>query len=351
MRSKIRGAASLVSMSMWMACAGAPGSTLEEEDTNPQSGAARDSGNPGEEGATFNPGDGGSIPNGNDGALGVDGAPNTLSDGAVVPAGGDAVLVGAGDIGDCSGGADRTGKLLDLIPGTVFTLGDNAYKDGTDADFLKCYEPFWGKHKSRTRPAIGNHEYHTKGAAGHFKYYGASAGDPAKGYYSYDAGSWHVIVLNSNCGDIGGCDGNSAQMQWLVADLQANAAKKCTAAMWHHPRWNAGRHSPSTGMQPMWKTLYDNGADLVLGGHDHNYQRWKPLDANGVEDTAKGIRSIVVGTGGADFYPVGNDARIDAKESDTWGVLKLTLKTGSYDWEFVGEAGKTFVDKGSANCH
>jgi len=272
-------------------------------------------------------------------------------DGGTVPPGGDAVLVGAGDIASCgSSGTKGTADLIKGIPGTVFTTGDNAYSDGADADFTKCYDPTWGAFKARTRPATGNHDYHTSGASGYFKYFGASAGDSKKGYYSYDLGAWHVVVLNSNCSEIGGCDSSSAQNTWLKSDLAASKAK-CTVAMWHHPLYNVGHHGPSSSVAPLWQTLYDNGADLVLEGHDHNYQRWAPMDAKGKLDSAKGLRSFVVGTGGADFYALGSDSRIEAKDSNTWGVLKLTLHATSYDFEFVPMAGKSFTDKGTGNCH
>lgn len=276
------------------------------------------------------------------------GVPQPDGGGATV---GDAVLVGAGDIASCgSTGTKGTADLIKGIAGTVFTTGDNAYSDGADADFTKCYDPTWGAFKSRTRPATGNHDYHTDGASGYFKYFGASAGDPKKGYYSYDLGAWHIVVLNSNCSEVGGCDSASPQNAWLKSDLAASKAK-CTAAMWHHPLYNVGHHGPASSVAPLWQTLYDNGADLVLEGHDHNYQRWAPMDAKGKLDSAKGLRSFVVGTGGADFYSLGSDSRIEAKDSNTWGVLKLTLHATSYDFEFVPMAGKTFNDKGTGNCH
>ncbi|MBP9112693.1 MAG: metallophosphoesterase [Polyangiaceae bacterium] len=261
-------------------------------------------------------------------------------------------FVGAGDIAECGGiGASRTAKLLDAIPGTVFTLGDNAYGVGSDKEFTTCYDPFWGRHKARTKPVPGNHDYDTKNASGYYKYFGAAAGDPTKGYYSYDVGTWHVIALNSNCGEIDGCDAQSPQVAWLKADLAANAAKPCTAALWHHPRYTVGVHSNGTGMQPIWETLYANNVELILTGHDHNYQRWAPLDAAGKVDLVKGMRSFVIGTGGKDFYGTQADVRVEAREHDTWGVVKFTLNPSGYDWEFIAEPGKTFKDKGTGNCH
>lgn len=261
-------------------------------------------------------------------------------------------FVGAGDIAGCGvPGAQRTAKLLDGITGTVFTLGDNAYYEGTDSDYAQCYDPFWGRHKARTRPVPGNHDYLTKGAAGYFNYYGFAAGDPSKGYYSYDLGAWHILSLNSNCGDIGGCDESSQQFAWVKKELASSVNKKCVMALWHHPRFTTGPHANATSMQAIWAWLFENNVDVVLTGHDHNYQRWARLDASGNADSVRGIRSFVVGTGGKDFYPAQRKPGVEVLEDNTWGVLKLSLKADGYDWEFVPEAGKTFTDKGSEKCH
>ncbi|MCH7718695.1 MAG: metallophosphoesterase, partial [Chloroflexi bacterium] len=152
------------------------------------------------------------------------------------------MLVGAGDIASCaSSGDEATADLLDGIAGTVVTFGDNAYQSGTESEFADCYEPTWGRHKARTRPAPGNHDYITPGASGYFEYFGAAAGDPSKGYYSYDLGAWHVIAINSNCSQVGGCDAGSPQEQWLRADL-AESPTSCTVAYWHHPRFSSSLH-------------------------------------------------------------------------------------------------------------
>ena len=264
----------------------------------------------------------------------------------------DPVLVGAADIADCgSAGDEATAALLDEIPGTVFTAGDNAYDAGTAKEFVNCYEPSWGRQKARTRPAAGNHDYMTRGAAGYFNYFGTAAGNPSKGYYSYDLGQWHIIVVNSNCAEVGGCDAHSPQEQWVRADLAAHPAL-CTLAYWHHPRFSSGEHGSSTMMRPIWQALYEAGADVVLNGHDHDYERFAPQTPDGVADLQQGIREFVVGMGGKDHYAISRPiANSEAQNDDTFGVLKLTLHPTSYDWEFVQEAGKTFTDSGSASCH
>ena len=263
----------------------------------------------------------------------------------------DPVFVGAGDIASCSStGDEASANLLDAIPGTVFTLGDNAYPDATDAQFANCYGPSWGRHKARTQPSAGNHEYQTLGASGYFNYFGAAAGDPSRGYYSYNLGAWHIIALNSNCLQVGGCDAGSPQEQWLRNDLAANRAT-CTLAYWHHPRFSSGRSGNLSSMKPFWQALYDYDADVVLVGHDHDYERFAPQDPSGNLDLAKGIVEFVAGTGGASHGVAGTlKPNSQVFNNDAFGVLKLVLHPTSYDWEFVPEAGRTFTDSGSANC-
>jgi acid phosphatase type 7 len=265
----------------------------------------------------------------------------------------DPVLVGAGDIASCSNdGDERTAKLLDRISGTVFTLGDNVYPSGTAEQFDRCYEPTWGRHKNRTRPTPGNHDYRTAGAAGYFAYFGDAAGDPKKGYYSYDLGAWHVVVLNSNCGEIGGCQKGSAQEKWLREDLAAHPTP-CAVAMWHHPRFSSSiEHGNSAAMADFWRALSEAGVDIVLSGHDHDYERFAPQDADGNPDPARGIREFVVGTGGRSFYQFGQRLpTTEARSNTTHGVLKLTLHPDAYDWQFVPVEGGAFADSGSAKCH
>jgi hypothetical protein len=262
------------------------------------------------------------------------------------------VLVGAGDIARCSGSGDEaTAKLLDGISGTVFTTGDNAYRSGTDAQFKDCYGPTWGRHKARTKPSVGNHEYKTAGGSGYFNYFGEAAGDPSKGYYSYNRGDWHVIALNSMCEKVGGCGASSPMVTWLKNDLAANP-KKCTLAYFHHPLFSSGEHGNQTKMKPTWDALYVANADVVVNGHDHSYERFAPQRPDGTRDRNRGIREFVVGTGGGSHYAFDTiKANSQVRNSDTYGVLKLTLNTGSYEWKFVPVAGKSFTDMGSTGCH
>jgi hypothetical protein len=261
------------------------------------------------------------------------------------------VMVGAGDIAACdSRGDEITAALLDRIEGTVFTTGDNAYERGTDQEFRECYDPSWGRHRTRTRPSVGNHEYGTPGAAGYFRYFGAAAGEPGRGYYSYSLGAWHLVVLNSNC-RIVACDAESEQVRWLRADLAAHPTR-CTVAYWHHPRWGSGPHGGAESMAVIWLALYDAGADLVLAGHNHLYERFAPQDPSGRLDGARGIREITVGTGGRSHYQVRRvAANSEVRNTDTFGVLKVTLEPTRYTWEFVPEPGKTFRDAGATTCH
>lgn len=263
------------------------------------------------------------------------------------------VLVGAGDIASCvSDGDEATASLLDTIGGVVFTLGDNAYKSGTPIEFAACYDPSWGRHKSRTRPAPGNHDYLWPGASGYFDYFGDAAGDPGKGYYSYDLGPWHIIVLNSNCSKISGCGPGSPQERWLRADLAAHPAT-CTLAYWHHPRFSSGRHGSEAAFEPFWRALYEHHADVVMAGHDHVYERFAPQKPNGEPDPMRGIRQFVVGTGGDRHYKFDGPAiaNSEVRNDDTHGVLKLTLYPASYKWQFIPVAGGKFTDAGTGRCH
>lgn len=266
----------------------------------------------------------------------------------------DPVLLAAGDISSCGNDNDEaTATLLDALAGTAITLGDNVYDTGTADQFSDCYNPTWGRHKSRTRPAPGNHDYYTANATGYYNYFGAAAGDPAKGYYSYDLGAWHSVAINSNdnCTIIP-CGAGSAQEQWLRADLAANASA-CTLAYWHHPRFSSGSQHGNTGtMEPIWQALYDYGADVVLSGHEHNYERFAKQTASGAADPTQGIREFVVGTGGKSHYSFGAPKpNSEVQNGDTYGVLKLTLHASGYDWQFIPVAGQTFTDSGSDSCH
>jgi hypothetical protein len=263
------------------------------------------------------------------------------------------VLVGAGDIADCKdlSGAEATATLLESIPGTVMAVGDLAYPDGSKENF-QCYDRTWGHVKSRTRPSAGNHEFHTQGATYYFSYFGDAAGDPKTGYYSYELGTWHIIVLNSECIEVGGCNAGSPEEKWLRADLVAHPAA-CTLAYFHKPLFSSGgAHGDDPEIMPIWQTLYDANADVVVNGHDHDYERFAPQTPLAKPDSERGIREFVVGTGGKNHRPFGAPhANSEVRNADTFGVLKLTLRAGTYDWQFVPEAGRAFTDSGSKKCH
>jgi acid phosphatase type 7 len=261
-------------------------------------------------------------------------------------------LYAAGDIAGCEWTTDeQTGDVLEARTGAIAALGDTVYSNGTHAEYADCYEPAWGAVKARTRPAPGNHEYHTPGAAGYYGYFGAAAGDPSQGYYSYDVGTWHVVVLNSNC-EVVSCAAGSPQDEWLRADLAATEAK-CTLAYWHQPRFSSGFHGSHSAVAPFWDALYEHGAELVLGGHEHSYERFAPQRPDRAPDPAFGIRQFVVGTGGAPLRgpgatPAANSERF---ESSSHGVLELALGEGTYTWAFVPVPGSSLTDTGSGTCH
>jgi acid phosphatase type 7 len=268
------------------------------------------------------------------------------------------VLVGAGDIAGCKelAGAQATAKLLEKIPGTVFANGDLAYEDGSAADFMNCYGTTWGKFKDRTKPALGNHEYHEPTASAYFQYWGKQAGPAGKGYYSFDLGVWHIVVLNTNCDakGLGGCGAGSPQETWLKEDLAAHA-NACILAYGHHALFSSGffkKHAIHPELKPLWQDLYAAHADVVLAGHEHSYERFAPQDPDGHPDAAHGIREIVAGTGGRSHDPLGFAiANSEVRDSSTYGVLKLTLTPSNYTWEFIPEEGKDFRDSGTGVCH
>ncbi|OLB27119.1 MAG: hypothetical protein AUH13_25185 [Acidobacteria bacterium 13_2_20CM_58_27] len=263
------------------------------------------------------------------------------------------VLVGAGDIADCRNlaGAEATAKLLDRISGTVMAVGDLAYPDGSTGNFV-CYDKTWGRARLRTRPAPGNHEFHSSRATPYFDYFGVFAGDEKTGYYSYDLGAWHIIVLNSECKDIGGCEAGSPQERWLRADLASHPVA-CTLAYWHKPLFSSGSaHGTDLTMKPLWDALYQANADVVVNGHDHDYERFAPQTPEGAPDSARGIREFVVGTGGKGLRPFSAPKpNSEAGNAEAFGVLKLTLHANGYDWQFIPEEGKSYTDSGSGACH
>jgi hypothetical protein len=265
-------------------------------------------------------------------------------------ASGDAVLLAAGDIASCdSTGDEATAAVLDRAAGTVVTLGDNAYSAGTAEQFAECYDPSWGRHKSRTRPAIGNHDYATSEGGPYYDYFGAAAGRRGEGWYSFDLGAWHVVVLNSmDCRDADGCAPGSPQLQWLSADLAAHAVP-CTAVVWHHAIYSS-RPASRQEFRPLWDTAAAGGADVVLVGHEHFYERFAPLASSGRVDPT-GMRQFVVGTGGASHYEFGTPREgSEVRHTGTFGVLRLTLRAANYGWEFLPVAGGTFTDSGTADC-
>ena len=283
-----------------------------------------------------------------DGGAAFDDAVVTVTDPSAA-----AVLVGAGDVAVCgSNGDEQTATLLDGIAGTVMLLGDNVYNDGTALEYANCYNPSWGRHKARTKPAPGNHDYQTPGAAGYYGYFGAAAGDPTKGYYSYDLGPWHVIVLNSGEEDATKTAAGSPQEQWLRADLAAHP-QTCTVAYWHHPQFTSTQsRNTNVAIRPLWAALYDFGADLIINGHDHVYERFAPMKPDGTADATFGIRQITAGTGGNSLYNLGpNHPNSQARDNSTNGVLKLTLTASGYSWQFIPVPGGTFTDAGSGTCH
>jgi 3',5'-cyclic AMP phosphodiesterase CpdA len=258
----------------------------------------------------------------------------------------DEVLVGAGDIARCGvGDPEATAKLLDRIPGTVFTLGDNVQDQGAAEEYERCFEPTWGRHRSRMLPTVGNHDWFGGHGRPYFSYFGASAGPAGLGYYSTTLGAWRIISLNT---EIPAGPG-SPQYEWLKAELASSPAA-CTLAMWHRPLFTSGPSDGAAHMRDAWRLLQQHGAELVLSGHNHMYERFAPQTAEGRADP-RGPRQFVVGTGGYSLYGRARAAaNSEVLDSDTWGVLKLTLKSGSYGWEFVPVAGKSFRDSGSAAC-
>jgi hypothetical protein len=285
----------------------------------------------------------------------TDGAADAMPTGTIP--GATVTLVGAGDIAVCgtnqidSATAAIVQNVLDNDTTAIaFTAGDNVYPDGSAINFDTCYQQTWGAFKSRTRPGIGNHEfYRNPGAAGYFGYFGALAGPDNRGYYKFNAGTWKVYQLSSECSAKSTC--YAKQLRWLKADL-ASKPNQCVLAIWHRPLFSTGEHGDSVRMRKIFAALYDAGAELVVNGHDHGYQRLKPVDSLGVDDPTNGVREIVVATGGASLYdfPTSSDL-IEVRDNTSHGVLKLTLAPGSYSWEFVPVPGDTFTDSGTANCH
>jgi acid phosphatase type 7 len=291
---------------------------------------------------------------------------NTFTIGSRPPVGTGAEFIGAGDIAYCDDtGDEATAALLDqFASATVFTLGDNAYESGTTQEFNNCYQPSWGRAKARTRPSLGDHDY-ADGAnpngTGYFAYFGTqlapfgpSATDPNRGYYSYDLGAWHVVVLNAVCGGAASGCSVPTQITWLRSDLAAHP-NSCTLALMSAPRFSSGSvHGNNTSMQTYWGELAQAGVEFVMSGDDHDYERFAAMNAAGQADP-NGMRQWVVGSGGRSHYPFVPDgvvrANSEVREDATYGILRLVLRAGAYEWEFIPEAGKSFVDSGSGTCH
>jgi len=283
--------------------------------------------------------------------------PTTGTASAIQLTGEPVVLAGAGDISDCGNDGDTItadlvdGVLAENADAIVFTTGDNVYSGGTAEEFGSCYAETWGRFKDRTRPSAGNHEYEASDASGYFGYFGNAAGAQGEGYYSYEAGDWQVLALNSNCDEIGGCQEGSPQELWLREELASSDAQ-CTLAYWHHPLFSSGDHGGDTSVQPLFQALYEDGAELVINGHDHNFERFAPQDPEGTHDPVSGIRQFVAGTGGT-----GNTsieviaANSESRLTETFGVLALSLYSDGYEWEFVSEDGSGFNDVGIEACH
>jgi acid phosphatase type 7 len=261
-------------------------------------------------------------------------------------------LAGAGDIARCDrDGDESTARLLEDIGGAVFTAGDNAYETGSAEDFAACYQPTWGRHRADTFPAVGNHDWETPGAAGYFDYFGERAGDRRAGWYATSLGAWRLIVLVSDCARVGGCGPESDQGRWLARELARNPSR-CTIAIWHHPLFSTGEHGPTPAVRPLWEQLHAAGAEIVINGHEHSYERFAPLDPTGQRDPGRGIRQFVVGTGGADLrgFPL-EDANSEVRDGSTHGVLELQFDIGRFDWRFVPVVAGGFTDTGSGTCH
>ncbi len=290
-------------------------------------------------------------------------------------AAGDPVIVAAGDIAcdpasSAFNGGNGTANLCNMketaaligstAPAAVLAIGDTQYYCGGYSAFLQSYALSWGQFKSITKPVPGNHEYLTTGgtgcdttgtASGYFQYFGSAAGTQGKGYYSYNIGTWHIIALNSQCSSVGGCGSGSPQEQWLRADLAANPTT-CKLAYWHIPRFSSGKYGDHAQYSQFWNDLYAARAAIVLDGHDHDYERFAPQSPTQTADP-KGIREFVVGTGGSDHggaFTLNIQPNSQVFNDATYGVLKLTLHSSSYSWQFLPEAGKTFTDSGTTNC-
>lgn len=275
-------------------------------------------------------------------------APGTLPPIPPLPTGivATAVLMGAGDLGDCGlPGTEQTAALLRGFSGTVITLGDHAYPHGSRDDFLNCYDGHWGFLKSQTFPAIGNHDLETEGGRPYYDYFGLNAGPPGRGYYSYTAGNWFVLSLNSELEK----NGRDAQVAWVTRELAANEAQ-CTLAYFHRPHVSSGIYAAQR-MQPLVNALYRGGVEVIVNGHEHFYERFGRQDAEGRPDAAFGFDQFIVGTGGGRFHAaVTVVPNSEVLVQEAWGVIKFTLRSSDYDWAFI-QTGGAVRDAGTRQCH
>jgi len=282
------------------------------------------------------------------------------------------VMIGTGDIARCNDDGDEaTARLVDSlikandaanVETVVFTLGDHAYPEASDSYLAQCFTPSWGDPKKGImkviRPSIGNHDYQSARAAPSYRYFGDRIGPAGKGYYSYDIGDWHVIVLNSELAVDGAAEEKIAQTEWLQQDL-ADHERRCTMAYFHKPLFSSSYRQGVVEMRAIWSILYDAGADLILSGHDHHYERFGPQSPTGVADTVRGIEQILVGTGGATLR--GFRSRFGIRSRDLegnslvqiqghFGVLLLTLGDTGYRSAFLDTEGRVW-DRSGRECH
>jgi acid phosphatase type 7 len=265
--------------------------------------------------------------------------------GPISIAGRSAVVLAVADIGECgSASVERTARLVERTDGILLLAGDLAYFQGSMTDFLKCFDPLWGRFNHRARPVPGNHEYETAGAAGYFQYFGAAAAPGGRSYYSFRTGDWLVLMLDSNIAAGQG----SPQLQFVRSELQANPTA-CAMAVWHHPLYSSGPNGANPFMRDLWRLLYDHDVDVVVSGHDHLYERFGKQDADGRSDP-RGLRQFVAGTGGAQLYTFHRMTPNSQVRISAHGVLQLTLNPSGYEWAFLDGAGST-ADAGSDSCH
>ena len=267
--------------------------------------------------------------------------PLTLPSLPPAPGPGEEVLLAVGDIGSCDGNADeKVAELASELPGTIALLGDTVYPNATARTLADCLQPAWGPMLDRIRPAVGNHDYTGADASAYFSFFGDAAGPAGEGWYSYDLGAWHIVVLNSNCSKVS-CDPASPQLEWLAGDLAAHPSD-CLAAVWHHPRFGSGRHGMNQDVDPLWQAVVAAGVDVVLNGHDHSYER---LEVDGVAE-------FVVGTGGRSLYRFENSPlpQTVVRHDGSYGLLHLVLGEGTYAWQFLQLGSSDFTDQGAGRC-